>query len=232
MNKYIIIPARLESVRLPGKLLLRKGESTVLDHAISIACSFAPRWNVILATDNDQLEDIGRQWDITVVRTSAAHQNGTSRILEAADRLGISQEDIIVNLQGDVVDLDPTALEFCLNPPLNTFCSAYTNVDLPKCEPVSFVKVVTDEFGYAMYFSRYPIPFNRTKKKVHVGIYGFHYNTLVGASNKVMRGCAECENLEQLMWLENGYPIKMREIKYATSIDIKEDYNAWINSKS
>lgn len=229
-NKYIIIPARLESTRLPGKLLLKKGELTVLEHAISIACNATDRWNVILATDNDRLEAVGRQWDITVVRTSASHQNGTLRILQAAEILDINQDDIIVNLQGDVVDLDPKALAFCLNPPLNAFSSAYTNVDLSKCEPVNFVKVVTDEFGYAMYFSRYPIPFNRTKKQVHIGIYGFHYSTLVGASNKVMRGCAECENLEQLMWLENGYPIKMCEVKYARSIDTKEDYNKWIVS--
>src|ERR1041385_3121274 len=101
-NSYVIIPARLESTRLPNKLLLEKNGFSVLDWAISIAAYHLPLDRIILATDSKELFDVGNTWGIITVLTGKAHSNGTSRVKEAAKLLRLRPETHIVNLQADV----------------------------------------------------------------------------------------------------------------------------------
>ncbi len=230
MSQYIIIPARLESTRLPKKLLKTKNGLSVLEYAITIATGVLPRSNIVLATDSDELMSVGDSYKIRTIKTSSNHETGTNRILEAANILNLKYDDCIANLQGDVVALDSQALTFCLRPRHMEFSSAYMSVELPKCEQVNFVKVVTDINNYAMYFSRYPIPFNEAIKKVHVGVYGFKFETLIRAYRTALSGPAKSESLEQLMWLQNGFKIRMTEINKAVSIDTQEDYDKWVTA--
>jgi 3-deoxy-manno-octulosonate cytidylyltransferase (CMP-KDO synthetase) len=229
MNKYIVIPARLESQRLPNKLLLKKGSLTVLDYAIRNALEILPKDSVILATDSLELETIARVWGIRVIRTRKDHKNGTSRICEAVQQLNPYFDDIIVNLQADCVKIDYSALEYCLaeRPYIRT---CYYHASVKETTGPSFVKVIKDHNSNALYFSRSQIPYNAERNRIHIGVYGFNFSHLVkiNLTRVPLAHPTDTENLEQLQWLVNNIPIKVSLSQPAVHIDTKEDYDKWL----
>jgi 3-deoxy-manno-octulosonate cytidylyltransferase (CMP-KDO synthetase) len=235
--KYIIIPARLNSTRLPGKLLLdtSKQRKKVIDRAIDnalLAANYSDT-KVVVVTDSASIMSYLRETCpnyISVIPSRRDHLNGTSRVFEAAQTLGLKYSDQIVNLQGDMAVIDPTAIESCLNGNPYEVHSAYYLSKFMHAQNPNQVKVITNRQGRAMYFSRSLIPYVKETNqgfqgyKIHVGIYGYSFSLLNKLMSKPQDNVtANTENLEQLHWLMNGKKIRMKKVKPCISIDTEDD---------
>lgn len=232
----VIIPARYGSQRLPGKALIDIAGKPMIRHVFEQASKSAAA-SVVVATDDERIGEVVSAFGGEVVMTSGDHPSGTDRLHEAAGKIGLSGEDIVVNVQGDeplvppeVIDqvADNLARAQCEMATLFERIEAYGDVMDPN-----IVKVVTDEDGFALYFSRAPIPFDRAGHgrvmdiayKRHLGIYGYRVSLLdrfVGWSPTVLE---ETEKLEQLRALSHGVRIHVAEavVSIPPGIDTERD---------
>lgn len=221
MQVTLVIPARLQSTRLPQKLLQPIGDQPLLWHTVSQAKKTGID-KIIVATDSEEIATKAQQWGIEVCLTSPAHQSGTDRIGEVVERGQFASDDIIVNVQGDEPFIPPeNILAVAEN------LSLYREADIATlCEPIHClgdflapdrVKVVTDKNGFALYFSRAPIPWDRqsTPRQLdkqhpvfgHVGLYAYRVSFL--KQFMAMPSCPleQYEGLEQLRALYHGAKI-------------------------
>ena len=214
----IIIPARYESRRLPGKCLKRIGSKTVIQHVYSRALMIQNVDMVLVATDSasikTNIEDIGGM----AMLTKGLHANGTSRVAEIAHIL--PDHDFIINIQGDELFIQPQAVESLIN----LLKSGTTSIvslmavsnDMQMLSDHNVVKVVTDSKKKALYFSRSCIPFSTDEVSrtffTHIGVYGYQRETLLKLVELPTGHLEKSENLEQLRWLEHGYDIQMLEV--------------------
>src|SRR3990167_8555646 len=187
MKRRIVIPARFESKRLPGKLLMDLGGKPLLQHTFEKACQCEAD-SVLIATDSSRITELAKQWGADVCMTKSSHTTGTDRIAEAVQIRDYDDEDLIVGQQADE-PLIPVAnlsavfddLEAHSDADVSTLADRLHQLD-DVMNP-SKVKVVLNQHNYAMYFSRAPIPWARESfPKVlpkdmpyllHVGIYGY-----------------------------------------------------------
>nr|Q3ATT2.1 RecName: Full=3-deoxy-manno-octulosonate cytidylyltransferase; AltName: Full=CMP-2-keto-3-deoxyoctulosonic acid synthase; Short=CKS; Short=CMP-KDO synthase [Chlorobium chlorochromatii CaD3] len=217
MNAIIIIPARLGSTRLPEKMLADiEGEPLIVrTWRQAMQCCRASR--VVVATDSVKIAEVLTTYGAEVVMTSPEARCGSERIAEAARQFAC---DVVVNLQGDeplisheTIDL---ALEpfFSPNPPdCSTLVFPLQPDDWAQLHDPNQVKVVLNREGYALYFSRSPIPFQRnqltsTQCYRHVGLYAFKAEVLQCFAALPPTMLEEAESLEQLRLLEHGYRIR------------------------
>ena len=225
----IIIPARLSSSRLPNKVLADINGTPMIIRCANIAKKVD---NVAIATDSNEVIEICKKYGFKAVLTDKSHKSGSDRIKEAADILGLKDNDLVINMQGDEPFLEPEILENVKKELLknkNEFnmVSCYKEISELDAEDPNLVKVVTDQYSNALYFSRSKIPYNRDNVshiyKGHIGIYGFNKKSLDIFVN--LKGNLEhIEKLEQLRVIENGYKIKMIKVKTKSfGIDTKED---------
>ncbi|GAX87337.1 3-deoxy-manno-octulosonate cytidylyltransferase [Lebetimonas natsushimae] len=225
----IIIPARLSSSRLPNKVILE-----IKNKPIIIWCAEAAKQvdDVVIATDSKEVIDICKKYGFDAVMTNKNHKSGSDRIKEAADKLGLKDDEIVINMQGDEPFLEPEILEKVKNK-LNglerdfKMVSCYKIISELEAEDPNLVKVVIDKNSDALYFSRSKIPYNRDNNphqyKGHLGIYGFDKKSL-DIFTKMKGKLEHIEKLEQLRVLENGEKIAMIEVKSKSfGIDTKED---------
>ncbi len=220
MNKlpktYGIIPARYESVRFPGKALADIQGKPMFWHVFDRACQCNAIDTVVLATDDDRIYTVAKDLAVPVLMTDPGHPSGTDRILEAAEILHVRDDEVVVNIQGDEPLLVPDMLSELLHPFLDSATQVTTlakQISAEESQNSDRVKLVTDNHGCALYFSRSPIPFDRNGAKPdykgHVGIYAFRMHTL-RQFQKLGRSYLESlEYLEQLRLLENGIPIRV-----------------------
>lgn len=231
----VIIPARYASTRLPGKPLLMIGEETLIQNVYECAARSAAS-RVIIATDDERIDDAGRSFGATVVMTAQNHPSGTDRVNEAVARLGIPDNEIIVNLQGDEYGFDPVlinqvAMALHANPDrqMATLCEAVT--DRETFENPNTVKVVVDGNHSALYFSRAPIPWFRVGDKTdnhdfshgaykHIGIYAYTAGFLQQFSSLPPCRLERDESLEQLRALYYGHTIHVEEADGECGIEI------------
>jgi len=225
----IIIPARLSSSRLPNKVLADINGTPMIIRCANIAKEVD---DVAIATDSNEVIEICEKYGFKAVLTDKNHQSGSDRIKEAADILGLKDNDLVINMQGDEPFLEPEILDAVkneLNNLKNDFkmVSCYKEINELEAEDPNLVKVVIDKDKNAIYFSRSKIPYNRDNQphiyKGHIGIYGFNKKSLDIFVN--LKGNLEhIEKLEQLRVIENGYKIKMIEVNTKSfGIDTKED---------
>ncbi len=166
--------------------------------------------------------------------TGRGHRSGTDRIAEAAQILGIEEEDIIVNIQGDQPLFQPSLIQLLVRPlaedrsiPMSTLKCKITSED--DIHNPNHVKVVTDQQGFAIYFSRYAIPFvrgpeSRQAHYKHLGFYAFRMGFLLQYASLPEGILESAERLEQLRALENGFRIKVMETPYdSIEVDVPED---------
>lgn len=232
MKASVIIPARYESTRFPGKTLAKINGKEMIIYVAERASSAREATEVIVATDSNKIADVVKKYGYKVVMTSASHKSGTDRVAEAA---ASTNSDIIVNLQGDEPLIDPELIDISIrkmrelkNIPVCSFRKAIT--DANEIDDPNVVKVVTDKNDFALYFSRFPIPYDKkparkdTLHYKHIGIYTFQKDFLPVFSSLSPSPLEISESLEQLRILENGFRIKMLETKYnALSVDTPED---------
>ena len=238
----IVIPARYGSSRLPGKPLIELAGKTMIQHVYERAQAVGAV-DIVIATDDERIEAAVKGFGADVVMTSPAHENGTERIAEVADQLGWSDSDVIVNLQGDEPliprDLIELTAQGLLQNPEAGMSSLCTPIDSAEdaFDP-NVVKAVLDNNGFAMYFSRAPIPWDRdlykdgqTKKTEiapvyrHIGMYGYRVSFLRAYQEMKMTSLEKAECLEQLRALCYGVKIHMGVIAEPPGhgIDTAED---------
>lgn len=225
-----IIPARFGSTRFPGKPLTDILGKPMIWHVFQRARSCPELCGVTLATDDERILDTARRLGISATMTRDDHPSGTDRILEAAERLGVAEDDVVVNIQGDEPALHPELLTTLLSPfadpaiQVSTLARLIAPQDAPSPD---VVKVVTDSQGNALYFSRAPIPYPREGEGAflgHIGLYAFRMRTLRTFVALGPGKLEQIEKLEQLRLLEAGIPIRVLRTELCThGVDRPED---------
>ena len=225
----IIIPARLASTRMPNKILR---EINGVPMFVATARRVSTADEVAIAADDEGVVQIAQKFGFKAVMTSWAHQSGTDRINEAADMLGVKDSEIIINVQADEPFIEPENIvkfrEFCEKNAARAFMfSCFKFVGSELADDKNLVKVVTDDAGYALYFSRSRIPFDRAPfdaYKAHLGIYGYSAANLKRFCSFAPSTLENTEKLEQLRALSNGEKILMLEVQSdGIGIDCEED---------
>lgn len=233
----IIIPARYASTRLPGKPLLEIKGKPLLQHVFESASQTQAK-SITVATDDERIKACAESFGASVVMTSGKHESGTDRIAEAARQLKLDDDEIIVNLQGDEYGLPVALIEqvaSCLykNPEkqMATLCEAISSID-DYLDPNN-VKVVFDKNNTALYFSRSPIPMNRSSGLPdsayrHIGLYAYRAGYLQEFTQLPACALEQTEALEQLRVLYNGGRIHIETAvdKTGIGIDSEKDLEA------
>ena len=231
-----IIPARFNSTRLKGKPLMKIGEKTMIEHVYSRASEVLD--NLVVATDDKNIFDTVNNFGGNVVLTEKDHLNGTSRCLEAVDIWSKELEksfNYIINIQGDEPLLHEDhiikVIE-CFNDSKTEFATIAQKLNSSDNLLKDKVFLVKDTFNFALYFSRYAIPFLRGDEikqdanefHQHIGIYGYTINALEKFQQLKPSKLEINEKLEQLRWLENGGKIKVGTTIYPSfPVDTLED---------
>ena len=228
----IIIPARIGSSRFPNKVLADiDGTPMVIRTAMAVQNID----HVTIATDSEEVLKIAQSHNIKAVITSKTHQSGTDRVYEAAQKLKLSEDEVIINVQGDEPFIEAEVIEAIYkltqsnkNNPDIIMNSCYKIITNPEADDPNIVKVVTDKNGVALYFSRAKIPYPRDHHfdsyKGHIGIYGFTMKSLEKFCKSAPAPIEEIEKLEQLRALHHGYNIAMTEVHTESfGIDTPED---------
>jgi 3-deoxy-manno-octulosonate cytidylyltransferase (CMP-KDO synthetase) len=226
-----IVPARYQSTRLPGKALADIAGRPMIEHVYRRAAAASSVSRVIVATDDDRIARVVAGFGGEVAMTSPSHQSGTDRLAEVAVSLAC---DVIVNVQGDEPMLAPETIDaavepFALVPELEMSTLRRRITDAGEHENPNVTKVVVDADGYAMYFSRAPIPHTRPGQPpapawAHVGLYGYRRDTLLRLAALPPTAMERAEALEQLRAIEHGIRIKVVKTAYASiGVDTPED---------
>lgn len=231
----VVIPARYGSSRFPGKPLVEIAGRPLLAWVYERARAARPA-EVLIATDDPRIAELGRALGAEVVMTRADHPSGTDRIAEVAEACGWDEGSIVVNLQGDE-PLMPAALLRQVAASLDLHDSAaLATVASPLLALEEFldpnvVKVVADESGRALYFSRAPIPWNRdarapdapeawTRARRHIGLYAYRVGALRRLARLAPTPLETLERLEQLRALEHGMEIRVVEASERPGADV------------
>lgn len=217
MKAVILIPARLDSSRLEKKMLADLCGEPLIVRTWRQALKSRLAERVVVATDSLEIASVLEERGAEVVMTSPEASCGTERIAEAARKIG---GDVFLNLQGDEPLISPDNIDLALEPffsPAPPDCSTLVFPlqpdDTAQIEDPHVVKVVMDSKGFALYFSRCPIPFQRNKLSSttcyrHVGLYAFSVEVLEKFAGLPPSMLEEAESLEQLRLLENGFRIQ------------------------
>lgn len=234
MKVIAFIPSRFDSERFPGKPLALIAGKPMLEHVYARALACPDVAEVIVATDDERIMGCVQDFGGKAMMTSRDHPSGTDRIAEAIERLGLDKDDLIVNVQGDQPLFHPSAISDMIAPlredpqiPMGTL--KYRIRDEREIHDPNHVKVVTDHEGFALFFSRSPIPHFRSPgaKKVfykHLGFYAYRRDFLSEFGRLSMGELESSEKLEQLRALEHGFKIKVVETPYdSIEVDTPED---------
>ncbi len=211
---YGIIPTRYASSRFDGKPLALILGKPMIWHVYTRACLCTQLQKVILATDDERIFSMAESLGIPVLMTSTEHTCGTERVLEAARMLNVPDEGVVINIQGDEPALAPEMLSQLLEPFRSETVTVTTlahEISEQEASDPDQVKVVLNNSGQALYFSRALIPFPRDGKNDgflgHIGLYAFRMNTLKQFVSLAKGVLEKKEKLEQLRLLENGFSI-------------------------
>ena len=243
MSIVAVIPARYGSTRFPGKALAKATGKYLIQHVYERVCACRRIEQVIIATDDERISRAAAEFSAPCVMTSPDHASGTDRIAEVAASLSA---DIIINVQGDEPDVSPSILDTLIDRlqaesqlKMATLARPFTPEENPA-DP-NLVKVVLDDQGYALYFSRSPIPYCRDRSAgladpgqylLHLGIYGYRREFLLAFAAIQPSSLEKLEKLEQLRALESGVRIAVDVVSYhGQGIDTPEEYAAWARSK-
>ncbi len=252
MTTVGVIPARYAATRFPGKPLAKDTGKYLIQHVYERASNCRSLDRIIVATEDERIVAAVKSFGGEVRMTRPDHPTGTDRVGEVAAALGLSDDDLVLNVQGDEPEISPTVLDRLITRMRDSTGEALIGTvaakfddDGPKDGPGSpfdpnCVKVVVDAAGSAMYFSRSPIPFPRdtggvvdrpSRWLLHMGVYAFRVPALqrVTAGRMKPTTLEKSESLEQLRWLENGMRIAVVLVDdRSVGIDTPQDYAAFV----
>lgn len=227
-----VIPARYASSRFPGKPLAPIDGKPMIQHVWERAWLARSLGRVLVATDDERIAAAARAFGAEVAMTRPDHPSGTDRVAEAA---AATDAGIIVNIQGDEPLIDPAAIDLAvstlLDDPDCRMATLKRRIERPEdIQNPNVVKVVTSLDGWALYFSRSPVPHAREGSPVywkHIGLYVYRRDLLLSYGSLRRGPLEETEKLEQLRALENGIGIRVAETDYDTiGVDTPEDLDA------
>jgi len=241
----VIIPARYASTRLPGKAIREEAKTItgkyLIEHVYDRAKLATRISRVIVATDDERILNVVKGFGGEAVMTSPDHPSGTDRIAEVAAGL---DTPIIVNVQGDEPEIHPDMIDSVVGmleedesahmATLANEISTEEELNDPNC-----VKVIVDKRGYAIYFSRYPIPYLRDSGGVprlgefrylrHIGLYGYRREFLLRYCELPPSSLELAERLEQLRAIENGYRIRVEVTPHRSmGVDTQKDFEQFL----
>ena len=236
MKIISVIPARYQSTRFPGKPLVDIKGKTMIQRVYEQVNNTKLIDEVYVATDNKQIFNHVKSFGGKTIMTSENHESGTDRIQECIQLLN-SDADFIINIQGDEPFIKPEQIDdLCKKVNKQTeIITMYHSIDnIDDILNENKVKVVFNKNSEAIYFSRAPIPFQKSidykNWKIknnyfgHIGIYGYSVSALNNITKLKTSNLEQLESLEQLRWIENGYKITVVESKYQSiGIDTPED---------
>ena len=229
--KYVgVIPARMASKRLPGKALRLIHGKSLIHHVYARASMAEELDDLIVATDADEIYSYCHGHGIKVVMTSPEHPSGSDRIYEVMQKV---EGDVFINIQGD----EPLVRREHIHRLIEPFedglgfgvSTLKTAISLEDAQDPNNVKVVTDIHNRALYFSRWPIPYNRDKDSTplyfkHLGFYAYTRDALTRFHHLPPSCLEQWEKLEQLRFLENGVPICVLDTPFDTvGVDTESD---------
>ncbi len=235
MKFTAIIPARYASTRFPGKPLAMLGGKTVIERVYQQVSSVFDE--VCVATDDDRILQAVEAFGGKAVMTSPNHRSGTDRLQEAVEKTGTTA-DVVVNVQGDEPFIHPSQLRSlcqCFDNPATQIATLGKRFgDMEAVDSPNSPKIVVDNQGFALYFSRSVIPFVRGVDHgewlghypflKHIGLYAYRREVLCEVTLLPPSSLEVAESLEQLRWLQNGYRIRVAETDIETvGIDTPED---------
>ena len=244
MSVVAIIPARYGSTRLPGKPLAMIGGKPMIQHVYQSAAKAKILDRVIVATDDPRIEAAVKSFGGEVMMTSPNHASGTDRLAEVARKI---KADWLVNVQGDLPFIHANTITRAVQPlrrnrsiPMGTVCTAID--DEAEWQNPNIVKVLKDRAGFAMYFTRAPIPYVRNqavdlsggklparrKRRIwgyrHLGLYVYRRDFLLKFARLQPTVLERIESLEQLRALENGFQIYVSEVdERSVEVDTADD---------
>lgn len=235
MKFVAIIPARYASTRFPGKPLAVLGGKTVIQRVYEQVSRVLDE--AYVATDDERIFQAVEAFGGRAVMTRADHKSGTDRIQEAAATVG-TDADVIINVQGDEPFIQPSQIETLMHlfddptTQIGTLGKPFESME--AVENPNSPKIVTDNRGFALYFSRSVIPYIRGKERrewfgeypflKHLGIYAYRREVLAEVTRLPQSSLEKAESLEQLRWLQNGYRIRVGLTDVETvGIDTPED---------
>lgn len=240
----VIIPARFGAQRLPGKPLLSQTGKPLICHVVDRARAARKISDVIVATDDERIAQAVRGQGAKAVMTRADHPNGTSRIAEVAAGLG-PQVDVVVNVQGDEPEMEPDLIDRLVDrlresgSPMATLACPFAPGEDPSNPNI--VKMIVDQTGHAVYFSRALIPFDRdgagaagggagrTNYLKHPGLYAYRREFLALYITLPETPCERMEKLEQLRAIEHGHRIAVARVQPChPGIDTPEQYDDFV----
>ncbi|KWT85577.1 3-deoxy-manno-octulosonate cytidylyltransferase [Candidatus Magnetominusculus xianensis] len=260
MKAAVIIPSRYASTRFNGKPLALINGLPMIRHVYDNAKKAALPETVIVATDDERIVDAVRAFGGEAIMTGTHHKSGTDRIFEAASAPNNNIYDIIVNVQGDEPLIRPDMIDAVIELLISDSRAGIATLKkrITEAEAIfdpNVVKVVTDADGFAMYFSRAPIPYYRefttitkdcniifsgstgqTHYYKHIGIYGYRREILQRMAGLTESPLERAESLEQLRAMDNGIRIKVGQTTHETiGVDCPTDIEKvkkWLNTYS
>lgn len=238
----IVIPARLESTRLPRKVLLKESGKYLIQHVFEQVQKIKNPAHVVIATDHKDVVEAAKSFGASARLTKVDHKSGTDRVCEVVHQLhreGL-QYELIVNVQGDEPEIEPSSIDALIdlmNATSSPISGKYSRTPIgtlaEPCNPDDIlkpqvVKVVLNRRGEALYFSR--SPYSDPQALKHIGIYAYRPATLYMLTTEAPCSLEEAEKLEQLRALYYGYTIRVGKVPPSKSrgIDTREDYDAFL----
>ncbi|HEX8947474.1 MAG TPA: 3-deoxy-manno-octulosonate cytidylyltransferase [Dissulfurispiraceae bacterium] len=239
MPAIVIIPSRFASTRFPGKPLCPLFGKPIIQHVYEKARGARLIQGTFVATDDRRIFDAVVGFGGKAIMTSSDHQSGTDRIAEAvmhldAEEFKLGNSDVVVNVQGDEPMIHPSMVDAVvelMEDPRASIGTLSKRIEHEEdaADP-NVVKVVSNGDGFALYFSRAPIPYHRggdSKPRQfykHIGIYAYRKEALLAFSKLLPTGLEGIEKLEQLRALEHGFKIKVKETPFDTiGVDTPRD---------
>ena len=229
MNIVAVIPARYAATRFPGKLMQMLGKKPIIRHVYDNTVATGLFKDAFVVTDSEIIYKEIKENGGKAIMSKKEHESGSDRIAEAVAEMNV---DVIVNVQGDEPFIKKEPLEKLVrlfDDPGVHVASLMRKISKEEAGNPNNVKVVTDKSGYALYFSRSIIPYQRDENAnagyfLHVGVYAYIKDVLMNFTKWPQSSLEKIEKLEQLRYLENGTKIKMAETDYNNiAIDTPED---------
>lgn len=239
MKVVVVIPARYGSTRFEGKVLAKDTGKYLVQHTYERALSAKNPARVLIATDSEAVMHACAEFGAECIMTSADHESGTDRIAEAVRDINA---DVVVNLQADEPEIDPHNIDYVASllwdHPEADMATLVARFDRPdQITDPNVVKVVLDDRGRAIYFSRSVIPYDRQAAGVgdtshylrHMGIYAFRKAFLTTFTQLEQGALERIEKLEQLRAIERGYSVITGRVAHAwEGIDTPQQYEAFV----
>ena len=236
MKSIVAVPARLESTRLPRKVLADIGGKAMLQRVLESCASAKLPAEVVLCTDSIELQEISKTWGFRVIMTAPTCTSGTDRIASVADQINA---DVVVNVQGDQPFIDPNVIdkiisEFETRQPMPQVLTPIFRLTQEQLHSANTVKTLLNSVGDALYFSRSAIPHQRDVAPEqwaehatywgHIGLYAYQHGVLQAWQTLAPSELEDLEKLEQLRFIDNGIRISTFEISGASpEVNVPED---------